>query len=645
MGYIGKFERTRKGFGFIHIPELDEDIFIPSHKTMGAMNKDLVKVTVCKSKLDDKKREGQVEEIVERNTTKVVGVYRDKTNFGFVEVEDKKLCEDIFIPKRKKIGLKPLDGQLVVVEIEKYPIKNKKAEGKVVEILGFKGEEGVEILSIIRRFDINTEFNDHIKKEVQNIPKEVRAEDIKKRLDLREETIITIDGEDAKDLDDAISLKKLENGNYYLGVHIADVTHYVKEKSHLDKEAYSRGTSVYLIDEVIPMLPKELSNGICSLHGNVDRLTLSCFMEINKQGKVVKSKVVETVINSTERMTYSDVNKIVKGEDEGLINKYSHIYDMLMLMKELQAILYKKRMTRGSIDFEFKETKIELDEKRKPINIYAYERDIANRIIEELMLVCNETIAEIMCKEGIPFVYRIHDKPRIEKFETLNNFLISLNKEPITESQLNPKSLQKIVEEFKGKPEEQIINMLILRSLMKAKYSHYCVNHFGLNADYYCHFTSPIRRYPDLQIHRIIKKFINKELSSKQRTKLEKRVEYVSMQSSDREVIAQEAETEVYRTKKVEYMLDKIGEEFDATVSSVSRFGMYAELENTVDGLITLESFEDDLYTFNEDKFQLVGMSTEKVYTIGDKIRIKVKDADLEKKENYFVLVSDEKNV
>lgn len=641
MKYIGKFERTRRGFGFVHIPELNEDVFIPANKTLGAMNKDIVSITVSKSKVDDKKREGRIEEVLERKTLNVVGIYKDKENFGFVEVEDKKVCEDIFIPKRRKNRLKPLDGQLVVVEIEKYPTKNKKAEGKIVEILGFKGEDGVEILSIIRRFNINTEFNDNVKKEVKNIPSKINASDFKDRLDLRDETIITIDGEDAKDLDDAISLKKLENGNYYLGVHIADVTHYVKEKSHIDKEAYERGTSVYLIDEVIPMLPKELSNGICSLHGNVDRLTLSCFMEIDKKGKVLKSQIKETVINSTERMTYSDVNKIVKGESQELIDKYSHIYDMLMLMKELQGILYKKRMSRGSIDFEFKETKIVLDEKRKPINIYAYERDIANRIIEELMLVCNETVAEFMNKANIPFVYRIHDKPKIEKFETLNNFLISLNRDAIQESELNPKSLQKIVMDFKGKPEEQIINMLILRSLMKAKYSQNCVNHFGLNADYYCHFTSPIRRYPDLQIHRIIKKYINGELNSKQRSKLIKRVEFVSLQSSEREVVAQEAENEVYKTKKVEYMLDKIDQEFDATVSSLSRFGMYAELENTVDGIVTLDSFEDDLYVFNEDKFQLVGISNNKCYTIGDKVRVRLKNADLDKKENQFVVIVD----
>ena len=641
MKYIGKFERTRRGFGFVHIPELNEDVFIPANKTLGAMNKDIVSITVSKSKVDDKKREGRIEEVLERKTLNVVGIYKDKENFGFVEVEDKKVCEDIFIPKRRKNRLKPLDGQLVVVEIEKYPTKNKKAEGKIVEILGFKGEDGVEILSIIRRFNINTEFNDNVKKEVKNIPSKINASDFKDRLDLRDETIITIDGEDAKDLDDAISLKKLENGNYYLGVHIADVTHYVKEKSHIDKEAYERGTSVYLIDEVIPMLPKELSNGICSLHGNVDRLTLSCFMEIDKKGKVLKSQIKETVINSTERMTYSDVNKIVKGESQELIDKYSHIYDMLMLMKELQGILYKKRMSRGSIDFEFKETKIVLDEKRKPINIYAYERDIANRIIEELMLVCNETVAEFMNKANIPFVYRIHDKPKIEKFETLNNFLISLNRDAIQESELNPKSLQKIVMDFKGKPEEQIINMLILRSLMKAKYSQNCVNHFGLNADYYCHFTSPIRRYPDLQIHRIIKKYINGELNSKQRSKLIKRVEFVSLQSSEREVVAQEAENEVYKTKKVEYMLDKIDQEFDATVSSLSRFGMYVELENTVDGIVTLDSFEDDLYVFNEDKFQLVGISNNKCYTIGDKVRVRLKNADLDKKENQFVVIVD----
>ena len=639
MEYIAKFQRNKKGFGFVYIDELDETVFIPSHKSLGAMNKDLVKVVVSKTKPKDKKREGYIIDIIERNTCQIVGIYKDSKNFGFVEIEDKKLCEDVFIPKRGKVRLKPLDGQVVVVEIEKYPLKNKKAEGKIIEILGFKGEKGVEISSIIRRFELNTEFSKDIENEVRKIPEKITNEDLKGRLDLRGETIITIDGEDAKDLDDAISLKKLENGNYYLGVHIADVSHYVKEKSCIDKEAYIRGTSVYLIDEVIPMLPKELSNGICSLHGNVDRLTLSCFMEINKQGKVLKSFIAETVINSTERMTYADVNKIIKNEDDGLIEKYKHIYDMLMLMKELQAVLYKKRMDRGSIDFEFKETKIELDENRVPINIYAYERDIANRIIEELMLVCNETIAEKMNKLDIPFVYRIHDKPKIEKFDTLNKFLISLNEKTISDSEINPKALQKVVESFKGKPEEQLINMLILRSLTKAKYSHYCVNHFGLNADYYCHFTSPIRRYPDLQIHRIIKKYLKKELSSKQRSKIEKRVEFVAIQSSERELVAQEAELEVYKTKKVEYMLDKIGCVYEGVVSSVTRYGMYVELDNTINGLVILEMFEDDTYVFNEEKFQLKGLSTENSYNIGDKVIVEVRNVDLEQKEIYFGLV------
>ena len=423
------------------------------------------------------------------------------------------------------------------------------------------------------------------------------------------------------------------------------MTHYVKEKSHLDKEAYARATSVYLIDEVIPMLPKELSNGICSLNPGVDRLTLSCFMEINKQGKVVKKEIVESVINSTERMTYKNVSKLLRNEDAELTKRYSHILEHLFLMEKLQNILYKKRMDRGSLDFEFKESKIELDENRKPVSITAYERDISNRIIEEFMLVANETIAEEFCKLKIPFVYRIHERPKIEKFESLNEFLVSLGENTVKEEHLNPKYLQAIIQKYKDTEEEQIINMLILRSLMKAKYSSVCVNHFGLNADYYCHFTSPIRRYPDLQIHRIIKKVINNNMDAKYKKKLEKRVEFASIQSSERELVAQEAEKEVHRFKKAEFMMNKIGEEFEGVVSSATRFGLFVQLENTVEGLVTLDSLDDDVYVYDEKKFNITGLSTEKVYKVGTPVKVKVKSVDMKNREIFFSLIVDSDNV
>ena len=642
---IGIFQRTKRGFGFVTVDKLEEDIFIPSKKSLGAMNGDVVEIEYSLEKEEGKRLEGKVVDIVERKTSEVVGVYKDYSDFGFVEVEDVKLSEDIFISKKMKGTLTAKDGQVVVAKITKYSTGIKKSQGVITEILGFPEEAGVEISTIVKRFNLNTEFNEKVIEEVSSISQTVEKSSLKNRVDLRDEIIITIDGEDSKDLDDAISIKLLDNGNFYLGVHIADVTHYVKEKSHLDKEAYARATSVYLIDEVIPMLPKELSNGICSLNPGVDRLTLSCFMEINKQGKVVKKEIVESVINSTERMTYKNVSKLLRNEDAELTKRYSHILEHLFLMEKLQNILYKKRMDRGSLDFEFKESKIELDENRKPVSITAYERDISNRIIEEFMLVANETIAEEFCKLKIPFVYRIHERPKIEKFESLNEFLVSLGENAVKEEHLNPKYLQAIVQKYKDTEEEQIINMLILRSLMKAKYSSMCVNHFGLNADYYCHFTSPIRRYPDLQIHRIIKKVINNNMDAKYKKKLEKRVEFASIQSSERELVAQEAEKEVHRFKKAEFMMNKIGEEFEGVVSSATRFGLFVQLENTVEGLVTLDSLDDDVYVYDEKKFNITGLSTEKVYKVGTPVKVKVKSVDMKNREIFFSLIVDSDNV
>lgn len=638
---IGIFQRTKKGFGFVVVSDLEEDIFIPSKYTLGAMNGDTVQIEYSASKKDNKKQEGKIIDILNRNVTQIVGIFNDYGDFGFIELEDKKIADDMYVSKKSIISSKVKNGQVVVAKIRKYSTGVKKSEAEIIEVLGYPEESGVDILTIVKRFNLSTEFNDKTIKEVSLINQEISPKEIEGRLDLRDEIIVTIDGEDSKDLDDAVSISKLDNGNYYLGVHIADVTHYVKEKSSLDKEAYERATSVYLIDEVIPMLPKELSNGICSLNPNVDRLTLSCFMEIDKNGKVVKNSICESIIRTTERMTYTDVTKILNNESDELNQRYSNILDKFFLMEELQKILYKKRMSRGSIDFEFKETKIELDENRKPVSIKPYERGISNRIIEEFMLVCNETIAEVFCKLEIPFVYRIHERPRIEKFESLNEYIMSLGENAISENNINPKFLQGIVNKYKGTEEEQLLNMLILRSLMKAKYSPMCVNHFGLNADYYCHFTSPIRRYPDLQIHRIIKKWLNKELTSKYRAKLEKRVEFASIQSSEKELVAQEAEKEVYKVKKAEYMADKIDEEFEGIVSSATRFGLFVQLESTIEGLVTLESMCDDTYVYDDKSFCVSGLEKGKVYKVGAKVKVKVKSVDIKNREIFFTLIDE----
>ena len=453
--------------------------------------------------------------------------------------------------------------------------------------------------------------------------------------------MVTIDGEDAKDLDDAVSIERLPNGNYKLGVHIADVTHYVKENNPLDKEAFKRATSVYLVDRVIPMLPKKLSNGICSLNPQVDRLALTCFMEIDHKGNVVNHSIHESVIKTNERMTYTDVTKILRDNDQELIERYKDLVDDFKAMEELCKILNKRRMGRGAIDFEFAESKIILDEKGKPIDIKPYERAIANRIIEEFMLVCNETIAEYMNKAEIPFVYRIHEEPDNEKLQRFKNFAYSLGYSFNFGELIEPRDLQKVVEEVKGKNEEMVINTLLLRSMMQARYSPDCAGHFGLAAEYYCHFTSPIRRYPDLQIHRIIKEYINKKIDPKRAKRLLSIVDSASKQSSEMERIAQEAERETNDLKKAEYMKDRIGEIFDGIISSVTGFGAFVELPNTVEGLVHVTSFRDDYYIYDEENLQLIGERTKKVYKLGEKVKVLCSRVEMDTREVYFEIVED----
>ena len=642
LGLItGKLQAHAKGFGFL-IPEIEgeKDVFIPSSFINGAMNGDRILVQITREDKNGKKREGEVIQILERANTKIIGVYEDSKNFGFVIAEDTRISQDIFISKKDRNGAK--DGDVVVVEVTKWPEKRRSPEGVVKEVLGQKGDKGLDILTIIKKYGLPEEFPPKVQAFAAGIDEEIPLKEYKRRKDLRDVRMVTIDGEDAKDLDDAVSIERLDNGRYRLGVHIADVSHYVREKNPLDKEALKRGTSVYLIDRVIPMLPKKLSNGICSLNPKVDRLTLSCIMVIDSSGKVLDHEIVESVIRTNERMTYTDVTKILKDNDPELSKRYDYLLDDFKAMEELCNILYKKRTKRGAIDFEFEESKIILNEFGKPIDIKPYEREIANRIIEEFMLVCNETVAEHMFWSHLPFVYRIHEDPDEEKLEKFREFIYNLGYIVKWNGEVKPRNLQEILEKVRGKKEETVVSTLLLRSMMRAKYSPECVGHFGLAAKYYCHFTSPIRRYPDLQIHRIIKEFINGKIDDDRSKKLTALVDYAARQSSETENIATEAEREVDDLKKAEYMLDRIGEEFEGIVSSVTSFGMFVELPNTIEGLIHITALDDDYYIYDENHLCLMGERTKKIYRLGDFVKVRCSKVDIPNREIYFDMVEDE---
>ncbi|MCC9296387.1 ribonuclease R [Clostridium sp. WLY-B-L2] len=638
MGLVtGRFQGHQKGYGFV-IPDNERmDVFVSSSFLNGAMNGDKVVVKVIKEENNGKKCEGEIIRILERANKTIIGTFEDSKNFGFVVPEEKRICQDVFIPKECKKGAKT--GDIVTVQVTKWSDNRRNPEGKIIDILGKRGEKGIDILTIIKKNNLPEEFPAKVLSYAENIPVEIPESEYKRRVDLRNVITVTIDGEDAKDLDDAVSLRKLENGNYYLGVHIADVSHYVNEKSPLDKEALKRGNSVYLIDRVIPMLPRKLSNGICSLNPNEDRLTLSCLMEIDRKGKVLKHNIVESIIRSNERMTYTDVTKILKNEDAEVIKRYDYLVDTFKLMEELCKILNRKRKIRGAIDFDFEECKITLDSLGVPVKIEPYERGISNRIIEEFMLVCNETIAEHMFWTSIPFVYRIHEDPDEEKLMRFNEFVHNLGYAVKWGQEIHPKALQDIIEKVRGKKEETVVSTLLLRSMKQARYSPECVGHFGLAARYYCHFTSPIRRYPDLIIHRIIKEFINGKLNEIRIKKLAKEVEYASRQSSDTERLAQDAEREVDDLKKAEYMSKRIGEEYDGIVSSVTNFGMFVELPNTVEGLIHISTLEDDYYLYDEKHLSLMGEKTRNIYKLGDEVKIRVLKVDMFAHEIYFELV------
>ena len=636
----GKLEVKAKGFGFL-IPDLEgeKDVFIPSSCMNGAMNNDKVLVQITKEDINGKRREGEIKEVLERANKSIIGVYEDSRNFGFVVPEDSRLNQDIFIPKKDRNGAE--DGDLVICEVINWGDRRRSPEGIVKEVLGKKGDKGLDILTIIKKYGLPEEFPEKVLSYAEGIEEEIPEKEYKRRHDIRDLRMVTIDGEDAKDLDDAVSIERLDGGKFRLGVHIADVTHYVKENNPLDKEALKRATSVYLIDRVIPMLPRKLSNGICSLNPKVDRLALSCFMVIDSKGKVIQHEIEETIIKTNERMTYTDVTKILEDNDEELIKRYDYLVDDFKAMEELCNILRQKRLKRGAIDFNFEESKIILNELGKPIDIKPYDRAISNRMIEEFMLVCNETIAEHMYWTNLPFVYRIHEEPDEEKLEKFKEFAYNLGYVIRWGQDTHPRALQDVLDKVKGKKEETVVSTLLLRSMMQAKYSPECVGHFGLAAKYYCHFTSPIRRYPDLQIHRIIKEQINGKIDEKRITKLSGIVEVASKQSSEMERVAQEAEREVDDLKKAEYMQERIGEEFEAIISSVTSFGLFAELPNTIEGLIHITSLDDDYYIYDEAHLCLIGERTKKVYKLGDEVRVRCTRVDIDNREVYFDLIEE----
>ena len=637
--FVGKFVSHRKGFGFVESDEeLVQDLFIPKNDINGALHNDRVMAEIVTPATEDRRAEGKVIKIIKREVTRVVGLFQENKSFGFVVPDDKKFNQDIFIPKRYISGAKNDDK--VVCEITVWPQENRKPEGKIVEILGKKGERGVEIDSIIRAHGLPEEFPKKVIDEANFVAGQELEDEIARRLDLRDLDIFTIDGEDAKDLDDAISIEVLPNGNYKLGVHIADVTHYVKEKSKLDKEALKRATSVYLVDKVIPMLPKQLSNGVCSLNPFEDKLTLSCIMEIDAEGKVVKYDIAETVINSKARMTYTEVSDILEKDDEKLKKTFAKQVDDFIAAEKLARILMKRRQRRGAIDFDFPEAKIILNKNGEVVDIKHYERRISNKMIEEFMLVANETVAEHFFWLQVPFVYRIHETPSVEKMEDLNKFMATFgyhikgNLEDV-----HPKEMQSIIEKIKGTKEEESISTIMLRSMKQAKYSPSCIGHFGLAAKYYCHFTSPIRRYPDLQIHRIIKEQLNNKLNNKRQDQLAHIVEYASTQSSERERAAELAERDVHDYYKACYMADKVGQQFDGVVSGVTSFGIFVELENTVEGLIRLANMRDDYYIYNQETYSIIGERSKKTFRIGDSVRIEVDNVNVDFKEIDFKLI------
>ena len=621
----GVFTSHPKGFGFVTIEGMDEDIFIPAEQVNGAMHMDTVQLVISPTP-GGKRREGTITKILSHGMNEVVGTYEDNKTFGFVVPDNPKIAKDIFIPKERSMGA--VTGHKVIVAITDYGKDGKKPEGKVTEIIGHINDPGVDIMSLVKAYNIPVEFSPKIMRQVENVSNEVSEADMAGRLDLRDWQMVTIDGEDAKDLDDAVSLTK-EGDLYRLGVHIADVSNYVQEHSALDVEAEDRGTSVYLVDRVIPMLPHKLSNGICSLNAGENRLALSCIMMIDEKGKVVDHKIAETVIKVDRRMSYTSVKKILADQDKAERAEYKELVPMFEMMEHVAAILRKKRMKRGSIDFDFPETKIILDKSGRPVDIKPYERNVATRMIEDFMLIANETVAQDYFWQEVPFVYRTHENPDEEKIKKLstfiNNFGYTLH---IGSDEVHPKELQKLLSKIEGTEEEPLISRLTLRSMKQAKYTTECTGHFGLATNYYCHFTSPIRRYPDLQIHRIIKDCLRGRMNAKKAEHYEKILPEVAKHASEMERRADEAERETDKLKKVQYMKERLGQEFTGVISGVTSWGFYVELPNTIEGLVHVTALEGDYFQFSEETYELIGEHTNIHYKLGQTVTVIAVDVD-----------------
>ena len=629
---IGTFRKNQKGFGFVKIEELEDEIYISKENTLNALNGDTVQIEIKanQEKTEDQKIEGKIIKIIRHEKNTVVGTFQKNRNFGFVVPDDKNFGTDIFISKSH--WGKARNNHKVLVKITKYPEKGKNAEGEIIEVLGGINEAGVDMLSLIKQYELPYKFPEEVVNEAKAFGTKINPNDMENRKDLRNDIIFTIDGEDAKDLDDAIHVEKLANGNYKLDVHIADVSHYVREKTELDKEAYLRGTSIYMLGRVIPMLPRELSNGICSLNAGEDRYTLSCSMEITPKAKIVNSDIYKAVINVTERMSYTDVQKILDKSDKEVLTRYEKYIKDFELMAELANILKAKRNENGYLNLDIPESKIILDENGFAIDVKKYETYFSNEIIEQFMLAANETVAEKFYWLQAPFIYRNHEAPALDKVKELNKVLfnfgykIKISKEDI----IYPNEFAKILEDVKGKPEEKVVSNIILRTLRVAKYEAENKGHFGIASKYYCHFTSPIRRYPDLFIHRIISKYIETDymVNDFWIKKYEKRAEKRAENCSERERTATKVEREAIDIKKAEFMEDKIGEEYDGIVSSVTNFGIFVELDNTVEGLIRYEKLGDEYFIYNEERREAIGENSHKVYKIGDKVKIRVIDAN-----------------
>ncbi len=632
--YTGRLDVNKRGFGFLLRDKELGDIFIPENAMKDAMNGDIVQAKVLRETAATKRAEGEILKVLTRKNTQIIGVYEESKAFGFVSPEDQKINTDIFIGKKFRNHAE--NGDVVVVEIMKWPEKGKSPEGLITEILGKKGDKGVDILTVVKKYDLPEEFPATVLSYTDKINETIAEEELKRRRNLRNEMVMTIDGEDAKDLDDAVTVKRLDNGNFKLGVHIADVAHYVKENSPIDQEAFKRATSVYLLDLVIPMLPQKLSNNLCSLNPFEPKLAMSCDMVIDTEGNVVDHELYESVIESKLRATYTDITRVLNDEKADDLKKYEDFIPMIKDMKELQQILEKKRENRGAIEFDFPESKITLDKLGKPIDVSLYPREISNKIIEEFMLACNETVSEHMFWTHVPFIYRIHEAPDDEKLKAFTEFSFNLGYPVKLFKGVQPKALQEVLKKVKGEPQEPVLSKLLLRSMMQARYSPENAGHFGLAASYYSHFTSPIRRYPDLEIHRIIKEYLHGELDEERAKKLIPIVADVSKQASEMERVAVDAERELDALKKSEYMKGHVGEVYDGMISSVTNFGLFIELPNTIEGLIHITSLYDDYYVYDDRYMTLTGEHSGKKYSLGDPITVVVSNVNLDSREIFF---------